>query len=269
VPRGLLLLFQVVVLLLAVAIGSADATVRSKLSGGVRLTLAGRHLTAAIVADRGVADELQGHRVRAVCGATLDRLRQDSVFTTRRWPADARTVRFRFRRDVSERASWCLLEDMSGSDIVLARFFDAEPRRLVAKGSSPTGSSWRMWGWRGVDRQPCAALRLAAGDGSRSCFDKDAAREAQLSAAAHNTGCTGDLFVYGVASRVATVVRITLRDGTTVEASRYPRPAGSRVRAQYFLAVLPGTAHASGIDALDAQGDPIGHTEFPDGAFDC
>jgi hypothetical protein len=124
-------------------------------------------------------------------------------------------------------------------------------------------------GWRAANRQPCAALRVVGDDKARSCFDDDAAREARLSVAVHSTGCSRDLFVYGATSRATSLVRITLNDGTTVEAVRHPRPAGSRVRAQYFLAALPGAAHILLVEAIDADGTRIGHRRFSDDQFDC
>jgi hypothetical protein len=178
-------------------------------------------------------------------------------------------LRFTFRRDVSRRASWCVLEESGGSDLAVAHFFDAEPRRLIAKGSTTTGSSWQLMGWRAADRQPCAALRVVGDDSTRSCFDDEAAREARLSVAVHSTGCSRDLFVYGATSRASSLVRITLSDGTTVEATRHPRPTGSRVRAQYFLAVLPEPAHISLVEAIDGDGTRIGHRRFSDDQFNC
>lgn len=269
VPRCLPLLVLVAGFLVAIPSVSADAAVRSKRSHGVRLTLDGRYLTATIVADWRIAGDLQGHRVQAACGTTLGRLRRDRVFTARRWPATAQTLRFTFQRDVSQRASWCVLEETGGSDLAVARFFEAEPRRLVAEGSTPTGSSWRLMGWRAADRQPCAALRVAGSGGTRSCFDEDAAREARLSVAVHGTGCSRDLFVYGATSHATALVRITLSDGTTAEATRYPRPTGSRVRAQYSLVVLPGATGISSIEALDADGTRIGRRRFADDQLNC
>jgi hypothetical protein len=141
VPHRLLLFVLVAVLVVAIPTALADAATLSKRSHGVRLTLDGRHLTATIVADWRITGALKGHRVQAACGTTVDPRRHDRVFTARRWPATAQTLRFTFRRDISRRASWCVLEESGGSDLAVARFFHAEPRRLVAKGSTTTGSS--------------------------------------------------------------------------------------------------------------------------------
>jgi hypothetical protein len=102
-------------------------------------------------------------------------------------------------------------------------------------------------------------------ESSSQCFSDDAEIEASLAAMVVVSKCSGDTFVLGATARKAASVTIGLRDGTTVPAVLYPRPPGSRVRAQYYLAVLPGTPKIGMVESLDANGGLVGRERHPDG----
>ncbi len=61
----------------------------------------------------------------------------------------------------------------------------------------------------------------------------------------------------GAVARSATRVEIRLEDGSTVPAVLLPRPRGSRVRAQYFMALMDGPVDVSAVVAYDAKGQVI------------
>jgi hypothetical protein len=94
----------------------------------VRFRLDGRTLTATIAHQPNVVrtptieEDLFGKRVRASCG-TLHGGRGGTVVSRiRRWPDGETSLDYRFRRDISARAKWCLLEDREGGDIAVVRF---------------------------------------------------------------------------------------------------------------------------------------------------
>jgi hypothetical protein len=111
---------------------------------GVAFVLDGRTLTATITPGSHSLDvrgELQGKRVVAVCAAGYDLVRR--VVREASWPANVDTMSFTFDRDISEKASWCLLEAETGGDIAEASFgpipgvFFADTTYL--NGSKPKG----------------------------------------------------------------------------------------------------------------------------------
>jgi hypothetical protein len=124
---------------------------------GVRLTLDGATLTATLTPNAqspAARGELFGRRVTAVCARGYAG-RFQSVVTELTWPASAGAVSFRFRRDLSRRALWCLLEAPDGGDIAFARF----PPRLairttVRRGRQPPSSR----------REPVLVLKARNGD---------------------------------------------------------------------------------------------------------
>jgi hypothetical protein len=177
-------------------------------------------------------------------------------------------VTFRFRRDLSRRVRWCLLESEDFSDVAFVSFIDAEPARFVAKGRGPSGEWWRLAAWRGEQMEPCVRLRTGA-DGelsSRPCFGELADQEATLSV---EYAVRGDRFVYGAVGRSATAVRVRLADGSIELAELHSRPRGSRARAAYFVLALPREGPApAGVRAVDAAGRTVGREpieHFEDG----
>jgi len=115
--------FAIVGLLAAPA--SEGATRRATDSeAGVRFTLDGRVLTVRLLrgAPAGVRRELFGELIRATCGTSFAFTQAVKVRKTRLWPRDRRTVRYRFRRNISQRAKWCLIEHPRGGDVAFASF---------------------------------------------------------------------------------------------------------------------------------------------------
>lgn len=170
--------------------------------------------------------------------------------------AGCRDPRLRFDRDISHRARWCLIEGADGGDIAFVSFLKGERGRQLDKGRSPSGQWWRFLARANARLAPCVMLRTADG-GFETCFSDEGEREARLSTYVSLPSCSGDTFLIGATARSAGKVVVTLHDKTTVEATRYRRPLGSRARAQYFIAVLPGRVRARAVDARRGDGDLI------------
>jgi hypothetical protein len=89
---------------------------------GVLFVLEGRALTTTITpgAHRvDVRSEIYGKQITAICGryGPLTRVVREAT-----WPANVNQLSFSFDRDLSEAASWCLLETQTGGDIAEAAF---------------------------------------------------------------------------------------------------------------------------------------------------
>jgi hypothetical protein len=218
--------------------------------GGLRLTLDGRVLTAKIVRPR-AEEALFGKRIDAVCSRNAPLTRRGLVIRTRLWPEGASRLRFRFRRDVSRNAKWCLIEHRA-RDVAVVWFIRREPARFVAKGRGPAGDWWRLAGWRGLLAEPCVLVRSREW-GARPCFAQFADRPVTL-AAEMLAPCGQDVVVFGVVSRSAASVRLTTSAGASVEARLFDRPAGSRVRARYFVAALAEGTQIIAVESFDAAG---------------
>jgi hypothetical protein len=61
-----------------------------------------------------------GKRIHAACGTDFNFTQGVKVGRTRVWPSGQRRVRFRFRRNISRRAKWCLIEHPAGGDVAFA-----------------------------------------------------------------------------------------------------------------------------------------------------
>jgi hypothetical protein len=113
--------------LLFTAASAADTRTATDRSAGVHFRLAGERLTARLI-PRGnrvppdARGELWGKRVRAVCVASFDPRAARAVSRARDWPSGRMRLGFRFRRDISSRVKWCLLERVSGGDIAVVDF---------------------------------------------------------------------------------------------------------------------------------------------------
>jgi hypothetical protein len=268
----------VVVTFLALA-PAADAAVRKKLDrdNEVRFELHGMQLSMAIV-DRErftqsptIESELLGQKVRVGCATSFRASRASVVMEVLRWPADSRSASVRLARDISRRAKWCLIEMTGryvGGDIAFVSFHQAEPGRRLTSGRLRDGTRWRLAAWRGNMLQPCLALRLPNDEGT-FCFDDEA--EAGIEASSYVPTCSGETFVLGATSRAATRVEIRLADGATAPAVLRPRPRASRVRAQYFTALIDGPVEVSAVIAYDAQGRAIARDRGINGmaSVDC
>jgi hypothetical protein len=122
----------VIILALLLIASRADVTIAATRSAtdrdaGVRFDLDGKRLKLRLVPQPkhfppDARGELFGKMVRASCGTSK---RRDSLVTQRvqLWP-DSKTSRtFRFRRDISRRARWCLIEGAeAGDDIAYVSF---------------------------------------------------------------------------------------------------------------------------------------------------
>ncbi len=246
----------------------ADAAVRVKhdKNNEVRFVLDGRSLTATVVdlprygQSPPTMSLVSGKSVVLACGTSFRRSRRDTlVVKTVQWSRGARSETVRFGRDISRWAKWCVLEEghHRGGDIAVVSFYAAERRRVLTRGRFADGARWRLLAWRGEHLEPCIGIGISDRSNS-TCFDEEAEDETGLAAMAFTPTCSGESFVIGAASRSARTVTITRSDGSTVAADLYRRPAGSRVRAQYFLAVLTGTSTVTKLVARDAAGGIVG-----------
>lgn len=253
---------------LAVAAPSG-AAVRygTDLHAGIRLTLKGRMLTATIVRAK-AGNEVFGKRIDAICSSRAPdpRHRRDWVRAVRRWPAGAARVRFRFKRDISASAKWCLIEHRA-ADVALVWFLKREPARFVAKGRGPAGDWWRLATWRGILAEPCMLVRSREW-GARPCFAQFADRPVTL-AAEQLAPCERDAIVFGVVSLAAAAVRVTTADGAISDATLYERPRGTRVRARYFVAVFPKDTEVTAIESVDATGRSLRRQDGLNGGTVC
>jgi len=104
----------------------ADAATRraTDSQARIRFTLERRVLTTRLLsgAPRRVRRQLYGKRVRAVCGTNFAFDRGVKVRRARTWPRARGRVRFRFDRDISRRAKWCLIEHPRGGDVAFVSF---------------------------------------------------------------------------------------------------------------------------------------------------
>jgi hypothetical protein len=101
----------------------ADAATRraTDREAGVRFVLENRRLTVRLLAraPNRVRRALQGSRVRVACTRYTPIA---TVTDTRRWRSGARRARFRFERNISRDAAWCLIEHRRGGDIAFVNF---------------------------------------------------------------------------------------------------------------------------------------------------
>jgi hypothetical protein len=232
----------------------------------MRLTLDGRALTAEIVRtpqfqrNPTTEEQLYGKRIDAVCSSSFFRPRSHSVVRTRLWPVGARRLSFRFRRDISARVKWCLIEH-DASDIAVVSFIEREPMRFIGKGRGPSGEWWRLAGRRGRFAEPCALLRIR-GWGTQPCFQAFSDRPVTLGASEFSVCGRRDVFVVGVVSRRAASVRVVTAAGETFEAKLFAPASGSRVRARYFVAALPEVTPTR-VESLDAGGSILARRSLP------
>jgi hypothetical protein len=249
-------------LVLAVALilpASAAGALKTGLDrhAGMRLTLDGRVLTAEIVSTPRVhrtpttEQRLYGKRIDAICIRNLLRPRRGAVVRTRVWPAGARQLSFRFGRDISRRAKLCLIEH-HGVDVAAVTYIRPEPIRFVGKGRGPSGAWWRLGAGAGLLGEPCAMLRDVHGF-LRWCFKSLAKGRVSLRLEEW-VGCSRDRYFIGVVSPTAATIRLVLADGTRVDSRLFDSPRGSRLKARYFITVLPENSAARSVEALDADG---------------
>jgi hypothetical protein len=105
---------------------TAGVLSRTDTGAGVSFRLDGRVLTVGIVPqpDSSPPDarrKLFGRHMRAACGVSLTRP-AGAVHRTRRWPEGRLHLTYRFPRDLSGSARFCLLEGRDGGDVAVVRF---------------------------------------------------------------------------------------------------------------------------------------------------
>ena len=90
----------------------------------IRFTLDDRLLTVRVLptAPRKVRRQLYGKRIRAVCGTDFNFAEGVKVRHTRLWRRGRARLRYRFRRNISRRAKWCLIEHPRGGDVAFVTF---------------------------------------------------------------------------------------------------------------------------------------------------
>ena len=245
--RRALLVSAALTITLAIAAPSG-AAVKSAVDrhGGIRLTLNGRVLTADIIHPK-ARDNVFGKPIDAACSRRFDPSLRELVHTALRWPEGTSRVRFRFRRDISRRAKWCLIEHR-GADVAVGWFVKREKPRFVGKGRAPSGQWWRLAGWRGLREEPCALLRLADLT-NPVCFNEMV--DGRTTLGVREFSCDSDVFVFGIAGAEWSSVSALLTDGTVVETKLFDPPSGSRVRGQYFMAGLPQGTDARAVEAVE------------------
>jgi hypothetical protein len=102
--------------------GAVPSPVRLDRAHGVRFSLTGSLLTVRLVPqpNRTPPDarrQLWGKRIDAICSPTFSPRRAHRVVrAVRLWPRGQMELTYRFERDISHRAKWCLLED-DGLDV--------------------------------------------------------------------------------------------------------------------------------------------------------
>ncbi len=244
---------------------NANAAVRLKHDKAheTRFSLDGSSLTVTVVdlprygQHPPTLEQLSGEEVRVACGTSFRRYTRKTVAVEiARWPVDARSMTFTLSRDVSRAAKWCEIEqwDRYGYDIAFVSFRTAEPLRLVARGALSDGKRWRFMGGRGERLEPCLQLWIRGDGGYGTCFQGEAEREANLTSTVISPKCNGELFLVGVVSRRARSVAATLADGSIVIPELHKRPVGSKIRAKYFIAILPPRSEVIHVVARDADG---------------
>jgi hypothetical protein len=223
---------------------------------GMRLTLDGHVLTAKIANSRGgdldLQEQLYGKRIDAVCASGVLRPRSPRVVRRQRWPVGARRMSFRFGRDISRSAKWCLVEHQA-ADVAFVSFIEREPIRFVGKGRGPSGAWWRLGGGTGELAEPCALLRTESFK-APWCFQELAERRITLAVQQWPPGCAEDGYVIGVVTPAAASVRLLMASGTTVDARLFDAPRASQLRGRFFIAALAGATIARSVQALDSAG---------------
>jgi hypothetical protein len=263
IRRGVVLVVASVSVLLGLATPVHGAT-RSKLGEDeIRFTLSGKVLTVAIVDRKNFTQypspqqELYGKRVDVGCGTSFRQPRVGFAGKRVRWPVGARSITVHLGRDISRSAKWCFVEEgRGGGDIGFVSFFDAEPGRRLTSGRFANGRRWRIASWRGKQLEPCLAFRLP-GDRYTMCFGDEAELEAVLSATLLLPTCAAEGVVVGATARTARSATVILADGTRMEAALYRRPRGSRVKAQYLVAILPAPVEVVAVETRDRDGKLI------------
>jgi hypothetical protein len=93
---------------------------------GVRFKLDGKMLTVRPL-TKASRRAVYGRRIDAICSTAFRPAHGRKVRAVRDWPEGRRRLSFAFKRDVSARVKWCLIED-GGEDVAGVDF--APPPRM-------------------------------------------------------------------------------------------------------------------------------------------
>jgi len=150
---------------------------------GVSFTLNDRVLTVELLpsAPSKTRNRVNGARIRATCGQGFAQgpgpgLGPDPLQArTRFWPAGRTSMRYQFREDISQIATWCRLEDPVAGHVAFVKFGDMTPADLAeAQEIEDTGNRWarlfaasdpaaceKYMTQPACEREPSAAFRLS------------------------------------------------------------------------------------------------------------
>jgi hypothetical protein len=118
---------------------------------GVSFTLHGRVLTVQLLpsALSKTRNRVNGARIRATCGQGFTEGPgsgpgpEPRQARTRFWPAGRTSMRYQFREDISQIASWCRLEDPVVGHVAFVKFGDMTPADLATvQEIEETGNRW-------------------------------------------------------------------------------------------------------------------------------
>jgi hypothetical protein len=139
----------------AISATAAPAPVRVDRSHGVRFDLNGPVLTVALLRSDARA-ELWGERIRAVCSPTFDyrRARRVAVRAVQLWPDGQAELSYTFERDISDRVTWCLLEDEGGGDVAAVDFQHFIAVHADSPKDRQIGHRLRRYLWRNAGSRP-------------------------------------------------------------------------------------------------------------------
>jgi hypothetical protein len=86
--------------------------------------------------------QLWGKRIDAICSTRFQvrNPRRSIVRAVRFWPCGQLELSYSFRRDISDRVKWCLLED-GGRDVAAVDFQAGVPARMSGGGASPSSQA--------------------------------------------------------------------------------------------------------------------------------
>lgn len=227
------------------------------------MTLQGRTLTIHFRPPGGAyfRDRVPNGRVDVACGTNLA---SRGTFVARhvRWPRGRRKLRVRFRRDISRRAVYCIIEEPSGGDLAAVTFIRPERYRHVARGTAPSGAYWRLAARMGRFGEPCVATRAPAAEAKdAACFENFATNGARLGVAIGVPSCTApETYVFGAVTSAAAAVHVRSGD-QILAAAMFPPPRGSALKTKLFAVVLKGRPGVGRVRALDARGRTVDSTE--------
>jgi hypothetical protein len=143
---------------LAVGLAAATAPVQVDRENGVRFELADRALTVTLVeasvdSDPTTEEDVWGERITAVCSSRFGNHPRAKVVAVQTWPSGSEQLTYTFRRDISERVKWCLIERDDG-DVAAVDYAVFFPVRGTSAADRRIGRRLRGYLWRNVGTEP-------------------------------------------------------------------------------------------------------------------